>query len=308
MALRMTWRNWVGAGVGIAVVGTLLGGCNNGQPTMEAAKTEQTSPTVSIPNAADTTQAQGDSKLDPKLHEPFEEACTNEIPVNSPLGLPPDVTFTGKKCGLLHDAVFKLWDQIKFVGPDGKRQTYVAELEVASGNASLGIIELVMQPDLAPNHVRNFVALATLEYYDGLRFDRIVKQQGQTDDGKPTQLTLLEAGCPVDPPDASRSHLGYWVKPEFNEAVKHEEGSMGACLLESEDNAETAAVRFYITLTSAPAMDGNFTMFAKVTKGLDVLHKIAEQPVQSIEPGPDQGRPAAAITIKKVTVRAVPLQ
>ena len=98
------------------------------------------------------------------------------------------------------------------------------------------------------------------------------------------------------------------MKPEFNDAVKHEEGSVGACLLEAEDNAETAAVRFYITLTSAPAMDGNFTTFAKVSKGLDILQKIAAQPVQSTEPGPDQGRPVTPITIKKVAVRAVPLQ
>jgi peptidyl-prolyl cis-trans isomerase B (cyclophilin B) len=305
MALHGTWRNWVIAGA--ALMGAGLVGCNKSDATVEPVKAEDHSPAIDLPPDFGSAAA-AETKLDPKLHQPFEEACTNEIPANSPLALPPDVTATGKKCGVLHDAVFNLWDQVKFAAPDGRPQTFVAELEVAGGNTPLGTIEMVMQPELAPNHVRNFVALATLGYYDGLHFDRIVKQQGQSEDGKLTQLVLVEAGSPIDPPDTSRSHLGYWVKPEFNEAVKHEEGTVGACLLECEDNAETAAVRFYITLTRAPAMDGNFTTFAKVTKGLDVVRRIAEQPVMARDPGPEQGRPVSPIIIKKVTVRAVPVQ
>ncbi|HLQ44331.1 MAG TPA: peptidylprolyl isomerase, partial [Planctomycetaceae bacterium] len=149
--------------------------------------------------------------------------------------------------------------------------------------------------------------LATVQYYDGLRFDRIVKQQSESENGQMSQLTVLEAGSPLESAEPERSHLGYWVKPEINPDVKHEEGTVGACLLACENNEETAAVRFYINLTPAPAMDGNFTIFAKVTKGLDVARKLAEQPVKSADAGPEQGQPIAPLTIKKVTVRPVPV-
>ena len=306
MALGGNWRNWVGAGVAVAA----LSGCGTGdKPIVEIGKND-TSPTASVPGDGAATPAANPvaaGPVDPKLQVPFDDACVNEIPKNVPLGLPPDVTYTSKNCGQLNDAVARTWDAIKLVGPDGKPQTFVAELEVVSGDTALGTIELLMRPELAPNHVRNFIALAGLQYYDGLRFDRVVKQQYEGENGQMGKLVVLEAGSPVETAEPERSHLGYWVKPEFSPDVKHEEGTVGACLLACEGNEETASVRFYINLTPAPAMDGNFTVFAKVTKGLDVARKLAEQPVKGADDGPDQGRPVAPLTIKKVTVRAVPV-
>src|SRR5262249_22018069 len=98
------------------------------------------------------------------------------------------------------------------------------------------------------------------------------------------------------------------LKPELSQQVKHVEGTVGACLMETDNNEETAAVRFYINLTPAPAMDGNFTVFGKVVHGLDVVRTISEAPARSADAGPDQGRPLHPITIKKVTVRTVPVQ
>src|SRR5260221_5950164 len=109
-----------------------------------------------------------------------------------------------------------------------------------------------MQTELAPNHVRNFVALTKLQFYDGLRFHRIVRQESQGD-AIASKLVLLEAGSPVETADPASSHLGYWLRPEFSKDIKHEEGTVGACLMATDDNAETAACRFYINLTPAPA-------------------------------------------------------
>src|SRR5262245_65602513 len=90
---------------------------------------------------------------------------------------------------------------------------------------------MLMRPEIAPNHVRNFIALASQQYYDGLRFDRIVKQQYEGENGQTGKLVLLEAGAPIETAEPERSHLGYWLKPEFNQDVKHEEGTVGGCLL-----------------------------------------------------------------------------
>lgn len=297
-------RKWIGSAMVAALVGAA--GCSDSSSTgVSANPTSMNPPAISIPNGPSHLNAA--VSLDPKLHQPFDQACITEIDANVGVDLPPAMTMGGKHAGTLNDQVHRIWDTIKFVDADGKPVTYVAELHVSAGNTDLGTIEILMQPELAPNHVRNFVALATLEYYDGLRFDRIVRQQGQVQ-GAASKLLLLEAGAPTEDADPATSHLGYWLRPEFSEAVKHEEGAVGASLLESEDNAETAAVRFYVNLTPAPAMDGNFTIFGKVIKGLEIARRISEMPVRSSEPGPDHGRPIQPITIKKIHVRTVPVQ
>jgi peptidyl-prolyl cis-trans isomerase B (cyclophilin B) len=291
---------------------TGLAGCHENKGQVEAPSTENKAPTANLSNSIVSAGAAGATPpktvaVDPKMHVAFEQACVTEIIADDGFSLPPLQTANGHSTGQMNDAVHRIWDQIKFVDTDGKPQTYLAEIEVATGETAIGTIELLMRPELAPNHARNFVALATLGYYDGLRFDRIVKQAYMNDLGS-GKLVLLEAGMPTAQFDPPSGHLGYSLKPEFSSQAKHEEGSVGACLLERDNNEETAAVRFYINLTAAPAMDGNFTIFAKVVKGLDVAKRISELPVRSSEPGPEQGRPTQPITIKKVTVRPVPVQ
>jgi|GEM_PF-490850 len=305
MARSWNWATWRNAGLAAALATAV--GCNDGGKNQIAVTSSNAKPPVaSIPSGPKDDPVP--LNLDPKLHQPFEQACVTEIDANVGVDLPPAMTMAGKSSGTLNDQVHRIWDSIKFVDHESKPVTYLAELQVVSGDKELGTIELIMRPDVAPNHVRNFVALATLNYYDGLRIDRIVQQQGDGEGTAANKLVLLEAGSPTEDAEPATSHLGYWLKPEFSETVKHEEGTVGACLLESEDNAETAAVRFYLNLTAAPVMDGNYTIFAKVVKGLDIAKRMAEMPVVSADPGPDQGRPAQPITIKKVHVRAVPVQ
>src|SRR5262249_53423865 len=148
---------------------------------------------------------------------------------------------------------------------------YRAVLETKLGN-----LEIDLKPELAPNHVRNFIALARAGYYDGLLFDSIVHQVSP--DKPEIKVDLISAGNPTGMDDAafaSYGSIGYWLKPEFVELALHEEGAVGAI---HGEEADTAACRFYIMLSKAPNMDGNNTVFGKVTKGLDVARKIATQP------------------------------
>jgi cyclophilin family peptidyl-prolyl cis-trans isomerase len=291
---------------------TLLGGCGDkAAPQVEAhsqlsTKSEITAPAASIPSVAVTKGAASDSSAPgDSLHRPFAQACTTEVNADSGVALPPVYTLTGKNTGSLNEAIQEIWDQIRFVDDHGKPQTYVLEFEVAMGNQALGTLEILTQPEWAPNHVRNFVALTRVGYYDGLRFDRVVRQRVDGEAGG--ELLLVEAGSPVENADPAVSHLGYWLLPEFQSNIKHEAGIVGACLMPSEDNAETAACRFYIALTPAPAMDGNFTLFGRVTKGLDLVRRISEQPVLSQEAGPDQGRFVQPVVIRKAIARPLPV-
>jgi cyclophilin family peptidyl-prolyl cis-trans isomerase len=209
---------------------------------------------------------------------------------------PPDRTAAGKSVGKLYTEVVRLWDTIRFVNPQGQRLEYGATLDT-----DLGTIEIALRPDLAPNHVRSFVALARAGYYQGLCFERI--RDEKADDQPDKILQCVEAGCPLGTGEPGFGSIGYWLSPEFPKPeakVSHEEGTVGAC---HGNEADSAACRFYITLCPAPTLDGNYTIFGKVTRGLDVAKKIFAQP--HVEDEQDDGgshRPKTPVVIRSVTV------
>src|SRR5262249_21834591 len=166
--------------------------------------------------------------------------------------------------GKLYEDVLRRWDKISFVNAQGQKLAYTVTLET-----ELGKIEIDLLPDVAPNHVRNFLALIQAGYYDGLVFERVISEQ--SDAGPGAKVELIEGGCPVGTGQPGCGSIGYWMKPEFSDDVKHEEGSVGAC---RGEDPESAACRFYITLSKAPVMDGEHTIFGKVTpRGLDVVRR-----------------------------------
>jgi peptidyl-prolyl cis-trans isomerase B (cyclophilin B) len=228
--------------------------------------------------------------LDPRLHQPFADATISEPPAE--WHRPPDTTMTGKSVGKLYTDVVRTWDEIKFQSPTGKPLAYKALLDT-----DMGQIEITLLPEVAPNHVRSFVALAKVGYFDGLVFDRTIHQDV---DGRPdAKLDLIEGGCPLGTGEAGYGSIGYWLKPEFSAHVSHEEGTVGAS---HGEEADTAACKFYINLDKAPFMDGNYTIFGKVTQGLSVAKKILSLPVRTDAEYPEGDRPVQPVVIRKVSV------
>src|SRR2546429_93779 len=117
----------------------------------------------------------------------FSEAVTEDSPEEQLP--PPDQTLNGLGTGKVRIAVQKAWDQIVFKTPAGKKLAYTAVVDT-----QYGTVKIALRPDVAPNHVRNFVALARASFYDGLVFERVIQQQG---DGPESTLELVEAGCPL---------------------------------------------------------------------------------------------------------------
>ena len=296
------WEKVVRHGVAIALVGLLaLHGCSKPPaPPEQASETPQVD--ASTQPAASTNREQGidlaKTAAAPK-HEPFAMVTRSgeDPPDNS--NPPPDVTVSGKPVYRIYKEVLALWDAIDFETPDGKPIRYTAIVETDYGN-----IVIALRPDLAPNHVRNFVALARSGYYDGLFVDRICHEENEIEPGKMQVFDSIEAGCPLGNGDPGNGSIGYWLKPEFPTAdakVTHEAGTVGACRGMEED---TAACRFYITLCDAPFLDGNFTVFGKVTQGLDVARIISKQPTREYEEDVAGSlRPDKPIKIKKVTIQ-----
>jgi cyclophilin family peptidyl-prolyl cis-trans isomerase len=251
------------------------------------------------PNASASNDKNEDAPIVRDIqHQSFETATRGGEDPPPDSFPPPNVTFSGKPVYKIYKEVMALWDTIRFKTPDGKPIRYSATLET-----DYGPIEIELRPDLAPNHVRNFVALARAGYYDDLLFDRICHDENEIEPGKVQVFDSIEAGCPLGTGEPGKDSIGYWLKPEFppTEAkVTHEPGIVGAC---RSNDPDTAACRFYITLCDAPFLDGNFTVFGKVTQGLDAARTIAKQPTREYEEDVSGSlRPDKPIKIKKVTI------
>lgn len=270
-ATRWTWA----AGVVFASL------CGCGQEVGTPPATEQAKP-------AETSTVNEKLSADPRFGQTFAEATRAEPPADWPR--PPDVTMTGKSVGKLYTEITRLWSLLPLTDAAGKPIPYIALLDT-----ELGEIEITLRADLAPNHVRNFLALVKVGYYDGLVFERTVRQKGDNQ----ADLELIEAGCPTGTGDVGGS-LGYWLKPEFSDEP-HVEGTVAACHAEEDD---TACCKFFVTLTKAPFLDKHYTIFGKVTRGLDVAKKIFSLPVRNDPSFPEGDRPEKPVVIRKVTIQA----
>jgi peptidyl-prolyl cis-trans isomerase B (cyclophilin B) len=136
---------------------------------------------------------------------------------------------------------------------------------------SKGDIVIQMLPDKAPNHVRHFLRLASLGVYDKSAFHRIapgfVIQAGDLN-------TRQE---PI--PQAAQKYV-VKIAAEIND-VKHTAGIVSMARGEEIDSALTS---FFIVLADQPPLDGTYTVFGRVTEGMDVVQKIAAVPNDNEKP------------------------
>jgi cyclophilin family peptidyl-prolyl cis-trans isomerase len=124
---------------------------------------------------------------------------------------------------------------------------------------TLGTMTLQMEPDWAPNHVRNFLALVETGWYNGTSFHRISKDfvvQGGMQNSR-----VNGAGHPAD----------RWVHPlkgEFRKDLQHVRGIVSMARTDDPDSATTS---FFLMLGPAPHLDSQYSAFGRVVEGLDVL-------------------------------------
>ena len=121
-----------------------------------------------------------------------------------------------------------------------------------------------------PKHKESFIKLANEQYWDSLSFNRVIEG------------FVIQGGCPDTPEGFGDSP--YLLEPEFKEDLKHIYGAVGAG---RDDNPEklSAGCQFYIVHNKQgiPRLDGNYTIFGQVFKGLNVLHKIATVETDSLD-------------------------
>ncbi|MEQ9100230.1 MAG: peptidylprolyl isomerase [Imperialibacter sp.] len=119
---------------------------------------------------------------------------------------------------------------------------------------SRGLIEIELLIEEAPGSVENFVSLARSGFYENLTFHRVVPN------------FVIQAGCPRG--DGYGSSDGV-IRSEFS-TQKYGTGYVGM----ASAGKDTEGSQWFITHSPTPHLDGAYTIFGRVTKGMEVVNKI----------------------------------
>ena len=134
---------------------------------------------------------------------------------------------------------------------------YLATITTAKGT-----ITLCLEPQLAPNTVNNFVFLARNQFYNGLKFHRVVAN------------FVIQGG---DPKGDGTGGPGY----KFNDEPVKGEYTAGAVAM-ANSGANTNGSQFFIcTVDDTKQLQKSYNLFGYVASGMDVVLKIAQGDVMT---------------------------
>ena len=120
---------------------------------------------------------------------------------------------------------------------------------------SKGPVTIVMRPDLAPGHVARIKELVRDGFYDGVKFHRVI-------DG-----FMAQTGCPHG---TGTGGSGQKLKAEFSKE-KHVRGTVSMARSQSPDSGDS---QFFICFAESNWLDGQYTVWGKVTAGMENVDKI----------------------------------
>jgi cyclophilin family peptidyl-prolyl cis-trans isomerase len=159
-------------------------------------------------------------------------------------------------------------------------QDKVAEIKTSSGD-----IHIRFFPDVAPNHVKNFIDLAQKGFYNGTKFHRVIPgfmiQGGDPNTVSGDPNTWGTGGSPTR------------LKAEFN-SIPHRRGIVS---MARSNDPNSASSQFFIVVADSTFLDNNYTVFGQVTKGMEVADKIVSAPRGAAD------RPNSPTTIQSITIR-----
>jgi peptidyl-prolyl cis-trans isomerase B (cyclophilin B) len=137
---------------------------------------------------------------------------------------------------------------------------------------TLGNIKIKMEPDWAPENVRNFLKLTQSGWYNGTVFHRISKD------------FVVQGGAPAGRASGPNHYADRWVRPvkgEFRADVKHVRGILS---MAHGDDPNSATTSFFLMLGPATSLDGQFSAFGRIVEGLDVLDAFGKEEVDGETP------------------------
>jgi cyclophilin family peptidyl-prolyl cis-trans isomerase len=126
---------------------------------------------------------------------------------------------------------------------------YTATIQTEKGDL---VLELFAKD--VPRTVNNFVFLATQGFYDGTTFHRVIPG------------FMAQGG---DPTGTGSGNPGYYINNEVT-SHKHVAGALSM----ANAGPNTNGCQFFITYAAASWLDGSYSVFGQLVKGMDVLQKL----------------------------------
>lgn len=153
-----------------------------------------------------------------------------------------------------------------------------------------GVIKLELYPKVAPKTVANFVKLATVKFYDGTKFHRVIPE------------FMIQGGDPLskdsDPSNDGTGGPGYQFEDEINpkslglsdleiqrleaagyrydDTLQSLPVDVGALAMANAGPNTNGSQFFIVTYSPQPHLNGRHTVFGKVVEGMDVVRSILQ--------------------------------
>lgn len=127
---------------------------------------------------------------------------------------------------------------------------------------SEGLIKIELNPDKAPNTVKNFISYVKKGHYNGTIFHRVISN------------FMIQGG--EHTLNNQQKKPGEAIKSEANNGLKNETGTIAMARTNDPDSAKA---QFFINVRNNPFLNYSdkkpgYTVFGKVTEGMDVVNKI----------------------------------
>ena len=136
-------------------------------------------------------------------------------------------------------------------------QTPILEMTVADNTGkAMGTVEMKLFPEKAPKHVERILKLVKEGFYNGIKFHRVIEG------------FMVQTGCPHGTGTGGSSYPD--LKAEFND-ITHKRGILSMARAQNPNSANS---QFFIMLADTPYLDGQYTVFGEVTKGMDIVDRI----------------------------------
>ncbi len=164
-------------------------------------------------------------------------------------------------------------------GSDQKSEQEAKIYPIVNIETEMGTIKLELWPDVAHNHVLNFLELVNSGFYTGLTFHRVIKG------------FMIQTG---DPNGDGTGNAGYIIPEEFSN-MPHNPGTLS---MARGHDYNSASCQFFICLARRPDLDGQYTVFGRTIEGLDVVQKIGK--VETDKKGKPKDKPLEDIHIIKI--------
>ncbi|MCK5423897.1 MAG: peptidylprolyl isomerase [Emcibacter sp.] len=115
-----------------------------------------------------------------------------------------------------------------------------------------GRVTIELYPDVAPKHVARIKELARDEFYDGLKFHRVIPG------------FMAQGG---DPKGNGTGGSGQNIPAEFSDKPH----MRGTCSMARSAMPDSADSQFFICFDAAPHLDGQYSVWGQVTEGMELV-------------------------------------